>query len=127
MEITTLTRQLNAAIEEVKLWKSKSESVEERLAKALEDLSESMEQHAAEELKRKAVEKQLEALRLEMQKESEKLMQQLETARQDADEWKSRNESLEERLQQALAKIAEEEELRKSLEMDVQRGARGEG
>ena len=121
VEITTLTRQLNAAIEEVKLWKSKSESVEERLAKALEDLSESMEQHAAEELKRKAVEKQLEALRLEMQKESEKLTQQLATARQDADEWKSRNESLEERLQQALAKIAEEEELRKSLEMDVQR------
>ena len=121
VEITTIMRQLNTAIEDVKLWKSKSESVEERLAKALEDLSESMEQHAAEELKRKAAEKQLEALRLEMQKESEKLTQQLATARQDADEWKSRNESLEERLEQALAKIAEEEELRKSLEMDAQR------
>ena len=87
VEITTLTRQLNAAIEEVT--QVQVQDVEERLARRRGPF----QVHGATRRRglQAQVEKRLEALRLEMQKESEKLTQQLMTARQDADEWKSRN------------------------------------
>ena len=119
VEITTATRKLITAIEEVKVWKIKSEATEEKFKEALDKLSEATTKLAAEEKKREATERELADVRAEMEKSAQAMRRKVSIMEEDVKSWRVKTESVEERLARSLAAFAEEERLRKKLEKEL--------